>query len=379
MRRPIAGLIAGASLVALLILGTASASPSHVPGGTIWVTERTPGGLSTVAAIDSRTGQSRGITPVGDAPIGITQPNGTNKVYSSDEAADQMSVIDAGHRERHPDDRHGRPVRPAPSDGEHERPLHLRRRVPPQHGRRRRHEARRERLRHRGERRHRRPYARRLDHANGKELYATNEGPVQNGPGTFSKIDVRTGRHHLGARGRQAAERGAGRRRRRLRLGTLRQRHPRLRHQRRAAGSHRDRRGEHFTGHVVADERRSDADRRPSRLAGTDGLHRHGDLRHPVPVAPGHDDGAPVALPKRRHHLHGAGGDPGEGRGRGQPREGTDHDVHLSQRANSPARRLTTTTRSEVGGEGLAATRAPSRRRRRPRRRAWRSRARARG
>jgi YVTN family beta-propeller protein len=193
MRRPIAGLIAGASLVALLILGAASASPTHVPGGTIWVTERTPGGLSTVAAIDSRTGQSRGITPVGDAPIGITQPNGTNKVYSSDEAADQMSVIDADTVS----------VIRTIDMGDPSGPHHL---MASTNGH----------YIYVGEyhhnmvgvvdtRRDENVYDIEASHdtgahthavwitPNGKELYATNEGPVQNGPGTFSKIDVQTG------------------------------------------------------------------------------------------------------------------------------------------------------------------------------------------
>lgn len=193
MHRPIAGLIAGASLVALLILGTASASPSQVPGGTIWVTERTTGGLSTVAAIDSRTGEQRGITSVGDNPIGITQPNGTDAVYSSDENADQMSVIDAdtvtvvgtipmglGSRPHHlmagtnghyvfvgefghnyvgvVDTRLNENVVDIQASydmGAHTHAVWITR--------------------------------------NGKDLYATNEGPVQNGPGTFSKIDVTTG------------------------------------------------------------------------------------------------------------------------------------------------------------------------------------------
>lgn len=90
---PVSSLM-GAATIAALILATASASPGNVPGGTIWVTERTTGGQSTVAAIDSRTGESRGITPVGDNPIGITAPTGTDKVYSSDETANQMSIID---------------------------------------------------------------------------------------------------------------------------------------------------------------------------------------------------------------------------------------------------------------------------------------------
>jgi len=62
-------------------------------GGTIWVTERTTNGLSTVAALDAATGATLGIVAVGNNPIGITAPPGAHKVYSSDEDADQLSVI----------------------------------------------------------------------------------------------------------------------------------------------------------------------------------------------------------------------------------------------------------------------------------------------
>jgi DNA-binding beta-propeller fold protein YncE len=90
----LAGSLGGALVVVTLVMATASASPGHIPGGTIWVTERTTGGQSTVAAIDSATGESRGIVSVGDNPIGITVPHGTDKAYSSDENANRMSVID---------------------------------------------------------------------------------------------------------------------------------------------------------------------------------------------------------------------------------------------------------------------------------------------
>lgn len=71
----------------------AEADPTAIPGanGTLWVTERA---ASTVTAFDAGTGAVLGTTSVGAAPIGITQPSGTNKVYSSDENADQLSVID---------------------------------------------------------------------------------------------------------------------------------------------------------------------------------------------------------------------------------------------------------------------------------------------
>jgi DNA-binding beta-propeller fold protein YncE len=185
--------LAGAATVATLILATASASPVNVPGGTIWVTERTTGGQSTVAAIDSRTGESRGTTPVGDNPIGITAPNGTGKVYSSDENANQLSVIGKDTVT----------VIGTIPMGAGSRPHHL------MAGRN-------------GHRIYVGEFGTnkvgvvdtRLDekvadytassilgaktHAvwitpNEHDLYATNEGPVQAGPGTFSKIDARTG------------------------------------------------------------------------------------------------------------------------------------------------------------------------------------------
>jgi len=78
----------------LLLIGSAmSAVESSLPNGTIWVTERTSGN-STVAAIDAATGTPRGIVAVGNTPIGITAPRGLKKVYSSDEGANQLSVID---------------------------------------------------------------------------------------------------------------------------------------------------------------------------------------------------------------------------------------------------------------------------------------------
>jgi DNA-binding beta-propeller fold protein YncE len=72
-----------------------SAEPYAIPGasGTVWVTERTPT-ASSVAAFDAATGQVLGDTPVGSTPIGVTVPHGTNKAYSSDEGANQLSVID---------------------------------------------------------------------------------------------------------------------------------------------------------------------------------------------------------------------------------------------------------------------------------------------
>jgi YVTN family beta-propeller protein len=164
----------------------------RVPGGTIWVTERTAGS-STVAAIDSATGQSRGITPVGNMPIGITAPRGMQKVYSSDEGADSLSVIDKdtvqvigtipmglGSRPHHlMASRNGGYI----YVGEYGSnkigvvDTHLDQNVTDFTA-------------------SFNPAAK--THAvwistNGKDLYATNEGAVQTGMGTFSKLDARTG------------------------------------------------------------------------------------------------------------------------------------------------------------------------------------------
>jgi DNA-binding beta-propeller fold protein YncE len=185
--------LVGAVIVGALVLATASAHPRGVPGGTIWVTERSVPGQSTVAAIDSRTGESRGIVPVGDLPIGITVPRGTHKAYSSDETANQMSVIDEDTVTV---------LRTIPM-GPGSRPHHL---MASRNGRRI----------YVGE------YGTnkvgvvdtRLDlnvidftassnpnaktHAvwitpNERWLYATNEGSPQSGPGTFSKLNAKTG------------------------------------------------------------------------------------------------------------------------------------------------------------------------------------------
>jgi DNA-binding beta-propeller fold protein YncE len=187
------GSLAGAALVAGLVLATASAHPRGVPAGTIWVTERTTGGQSTVAALDARTGDARGIVSVGDLPIGITVPRGTGKVYSADENADRMSVIDADEVTL---------IRTIPM-GTNSGPHHL---MASRNGRRI----------YVGEYHSNKvgvvdtrfdvnvidftasnnPTAK--THAvwitpNERWLYATNEGTAQNDPGTFSKLDARTG------------------------------------------------------------------------------------------------------------------------------------------------------------------------------------------
>jgi YVTN family beta-propeller protein len=185
-------LVAALGAVAALTAALAGASRSRVPDGTLWVTERTVPG-STVAALDSATGASRGIAAVGNLPIGITAPSGTHKAYSSDEASDQMSVID----------KETVTVIGTIPMGVGSRPHHL---MASRNGR----------YVYVGEYGHNvvgvvdtridenvADYEASFDpgaktHAvwiarNGRDLYATNEGPVQSGPGTFSKLNARTG------------------------------------------------------------------------------------------------------------------------------------------------------------------------------------------
>ena len=185
-------------------VATLAARPStQVPQGTIWVTERTLTN-STVAAIDSATGESRGITAVGSGPIGITAPRGVHKVYSSDENAGQLSVIDAdtvtvvgtvplsaGSRPHHMmASRNGRYVYVAQFGSNRigvvdtqvdEKVADFTASFNP------------------NAKTHAVWIAR-----NGKELYAANEGFPASAPGTFSKLDARTGRliweHPVGIR-----------------------------------------------------------------------------------------------------------------------------------------------------------------------------------
>lgn len=166
-----------------------------IPGawGTVWVTERTPGS-SSVAAFDAATGAVLGWTPVGSTPIGIVVPQGSKYAYSSDEAADQLSVISRDEI---------RVVDTIPM-GAGSKPHHM---MASPNGK----------LIYVGEYNHnvvgvvdtsrnenvadyvasRDPLAK--THAvwitgNGKDLYTTNEGATQSSGGTLSKLDARTGR-----------------------------------------------------------------------------------------------------------------------------------------------------------------------------------------
>ena len=84
------GLIA--ALAALILEPTAHAARG-IPGagGTVFVTERQ---FSTVTAEDAGSGEVLWTSAVGASPIGIVQPRGTDKVYTSDEGPDQMTVLD---------------------------------------------------------------------------------------------------------------------------------------------------------------------------------------------------------------------------------------------------------------------------------------------
>lgn len=83
------------AIIAAVVAGTASAGPNAIPGasGTIFVTERTPA-ASSVTAFDAATGSVHWTSPTGPAPIGVTRPHGTRKVYTSDENSNQLSVFD---------------------------------------------------------------------------------------------------------------------------------------------------------------------------------------------------------------------------------------------------------------------------------------------
>lgn len=59
--------------------------------GTVFVTERQVGSLT---AFDAATGAVVWTSKTGAAPIGVTRPRGTEKVYTSDEGSNAMSVFD---------------------------------------------------------------------------------------------------------------------------------------------------------------------------------------------------------------------------------------------------------------------------------------------
>ena len=82
------------ALIAALTLGAPGAAAASHPDtrGTVFVTERQ---LGSVTAFDGATGTPLWTAPTGAAPIGVTVPRGTRKVYTSDETSNQMSVFEA--------------------------------------------------------------------------------------------------------------------------------------------------------------------------------------------------------------------------------------------------------------------------------------------
>ncbi len=85
-------------LAAPLLLATtvSGGNAISIPGinGTLYISERTTPNVSSVTAFDAATGEDLWTTTVGNRPIGVTQPHGTSKVYSSNELSNTMSVLD---------------------------------------------------------------------------------------------------------------------------------------------------------------------------------------------------------------------------------------------------------------------------------------------
>jgi DNA-binding beta-propeller fold protein YncE len=70
-------------------------APDRIPGssGTVWAVERFDGGTNTLAAFDAGTGEVLGVVTIGRRPIAVTAPHGTGKVYTADERSNQLSVL----------------------------------------------------------------------------------------------------------------------------------------------------------------------------------------------------------------------------------------------------------------------------------------------
>jgi DNA-binding beta-propeller fold protein YncE len=85
------------TLISITLTVVAAAGANH-PGplrsgkGTVFVTERQ---LGSVTAFDVASGTPIWTQKTGATPIGVTNPHGTHKVYTSDEGSNQMSVLDA--------------------------------------------------------------------------------------------------------------------------------------------------------------------------------------------------------------------------------------------------------------------------------------------
>jgi len=72
-----------------------SAEPRRLTGvsGTVYAVERLDNSTNTLAAFDAATGSVLGVAVVGNRPIGVLSPNGSDKVYSADERSNQLSVV----------------------------------------------------------------------------------------------------------------------------------------------------------------------------------------------------------------------------------------------------------------------------------------------
>jgi DNA-binding beta-propeller fold protein YncE len=88
------------SVLSALLLTAAAAAAAMDGGskrlptsGTVWAVERFDGGQNTLAAFDAATGSVLGVVPIGKRPIGVTAPHGTGKVYTADERSNQLSVL----------------------------------------------------------------------------------------------------------------------------------------------------------------------------------------------------------------------------------------------------------------------------------------------
>jgi YVTN family beta-propeller protein len=82
-----------AAAVAALAFAAPAMAWTHETDGTVFVTERQ---VDSLTAYDGATGSPLWTQPTGLTPIGVTQPRGTEKVYTSDEGSNQLSVFEAG-------------------------------------------------------------------------------------------------------------------------------------------------------------------------------------------------------------------------------------------------------------------------------------------
>jgi DNA-binding beta-propeller fold protein YncE len=81
--------LAGAASLAL------SAQPTAIPGvsGTVYAVERLDNSTNTLAAFDAGTGRVLGVAVIGNRPIGVLSPPGSDRVYTADERSNQLSVV----------------------------------------------------------------------------------------------------------------------------------------------------------------------------------------------------------------------------------------------------------------------------------------------